>query len=317
MAAHSPMALSHLRFRHLMLVLHLSEHGTLHKAAKHLSISQPAATAMLNDLEALIGVRLFNRSPRGVVPTEQARVVLDEARTILNQFSNFTLTVGRIAQGRERVLRVGVVPQAFVSYLPRVIERFRAAGGCAVKTAEGTARQLLLLLLEGQLDCVIGRLPNEGLDEGHDVADLDFVGLYDEEICVVVGAANQAAQRRKKFSYSELAAHEWVLQRRDSSVRRALNEAFLRRGIAPPDPVVETSNYMQSLAVVSTTGLFTVAPRRGSEIQQRLGVVKILNFYLDIAPMQVCFISRKAADGNENIRLFRECFSVVVAGERA
>lgn len=315
MAVHTPMALSHLRFRHLMLILHLSEHGTLHKAAKHLNISQPAVTAMLNDLESLIGVRLFDRSPRGVVATEQARPVFEEARTILNQFSNFTATVGRIAQGRERVLRVGIVPHAFVSYVPHVIERFRAAGGCAVKTTEGTARQLLLLLLEGQLDCAIGRLPNEGLGEGHDAADLDFDALYNEEICVVAGAANKEAQRRK-LSYADLAAHEWVLQRRDSSVRRALNEAFLRRGIAPPEPVVETANYIQSLAIVSTTKLLTAAPRRGSEIQQRLGVVKILKFHLDVAPMQVSFINRKAAYSNEFIGLFRECFSAVVAGER-
>lgn len=316
MVTHSPMALSHLKFRHLMLVLHLAEHGTLHKAAKYLSISQPAASAMLNDLEALIGLRLFDRSRRGVVPTEQGSAVLDEARTILNEFSDFTATIGRIAQGRERELRIGVVPQAFVSYLPRVIENFRADGGCAVRAAEGTARQLLAQLLEGQLDCVIGRLPNEGFGEGHDVTELNFVGLYDEDICLVVGAAHKAAQRRT-LSYAELSRREWVLQRRDSSVRRALNEAFLRHGIAPPDPVVETTNYIQSLAVVSTTKLFTVAPRRASEIQQRLGIVKILRFDLDIAPMQVCFINRKTAEGNQSMRLFRECFSAVVAGEHA
>jgi DNA-binding transcriptional LysR family regulator len=316
MVTHSPMALSHLKFRHLMLVLHLAEHGTLHKAARYLSISQPAATAMLSDLEALIGLRLFDRSRRGVAPTEQARALLDKARTILNEFSDFTLTIGRIAQGRGRVLRIGVIPQAFASYLPGVIERFRAIDGCAVKTAEATARQLLVQLLEGQLDCVVGRLPNEGLGEGHDVAELNFVSLYDEEICVVVGAAHKAAQRRK-LSYPELAAREWVLQRRDSSVRRALNEAFLRRGIPPPDPVVETTNYIQSLTVVSTTKLFTVAPRRASEIQQRLGIVKILNFHLDIAPMQVCFINRKSAEGNQSMRRFRDCFSAAVACERA
>jgi hypothetical protein len=46
-------------------------------------------------------------------------------------------------------------------------------------------------------------------------------------------------------------------------------------------------------------------------------IVKILRFNLDIAPMQVCFINRKTVEGNQSMRLFRECFSAVVAGERA
>ena len=99
--------------------------------------------------------------------------------------------------------------------------------------------------------------------------------------------------------------------------RRAIPSVITMIGIAPPDTVIVTTNYMQSLAVASTTKLFTVAPRRASEIQQRLGIVKILHFNLDIAPMQVCFINRKTVEGNQSMRLFRQCFSTVVAGERA
>jgi DNA-binding transcriptional LysR family regulator len=48
-----------------MLVDYLMEHGTLHEAAKLLSISQPAATGMLNDLARLPGLVLFTRSRSG------------------------------------------------------------------------------------------------------------------------------------------------------------------------------------------------------------------------------------------------------------
>jgi DNA-binding transcriptional LysR family regulator len=60
-----PASLSHLKLRHLMLVDYLMEHGTLHEAAKLLSISQPAATGMLNDLARLPGLVLFTRSRSG------------------------------------------------------------------------------------------------------------------------------------------------------------------------------------------------------------------------------------------------------------
>ena len=45
-----------------MLIDLLVEHGTLHKVARLLNITQPAATGMLNGLEALIGLKLFVRN---------------------------------------------------------------------------------------------------------------------------------------------------------------------------------------------------------------------------------------------------------------
>jgi DNA-binding transcriptional LysR family regulator len=294
-----------------MLIAHLAEHGTLHKAARYLSISQPAASGMLNDLESLIGLTLFKRGRQGVTPTDQAAAIVDRARTLLNEFSSLTETIGRISEGRERVLRVGLVPQAFAAYLPAAIEYFRAAGGCAVRAQESTARQLIESLLEGTLDCVIGRLSSEGLPVDRDISTLAFTPLYSEEICVVVGAGHQS--RPGKATYADLATRQWVLQRKDSSVRRDVGEAFLRRGFRLPDPVVETTTYIQSLALIGESDLYTVAPRRPSQLQERLGAVRILNFSLDIAPMQIGFINRQSSESHPSVAIFRECFVRAVA----
>src|SRR5689334_7451713 len=131
--------LSHVKYRHLLLIVHLADSGTLHKAAQYLGISQPAATAMLRDLESLLGLRLFERSSRGVMPTGPAKAILDCARTMQNEFDNLAETIGRLADGQHQVLRVGLVPQAYVTYLAKVIKQFRAAGGCTVKAVEGTS----------------------------------------------------------------------------------------------------------------------------------------------------------------------------------
>lgn len=297
-----------------MLILQLAEHGTLHKAAQQLGISQPAASAMLNDLESLIGLRLFERSSRGVVLNEQAQPILDCARTMLNEFANFAVVAGRIADGQQRVLRVGVVPQAYVTYLPKAIEGFRVAGGCIVEAIEGTSQQLLAQLLEGKLDCVIGRLPSGGHPEQGALSALAYADLYDEEICIAVSADHDESGLAS-LTYPELARREWVLQRRDSSVRRALNEAFLRHGVAVPEPVLETSNYMQSLAVIQATQYFTVAPKQAVETQQQLGLVRTVNFALGIAPMQVSFINRMTCENDPMIALFKKAVAHVVSSD--
>lgn len=297
-------SLSHLKLRHLMLVNFLVEHGTLHKAAKLLSISQPAATGMLNDLERLLGLQLFTRSRQGMAPTAATLRLLDKMRTLTNEFSELAAAIERAAQGHDPVLRLGVVPQAFVAYMPQAIERFRAAGGCALHTQEGTTRQLLALLQAGQLDGVIGRLPADGLPSGTATSDVSILPLYRDEVCLVAQPAHPIL-RVKRITLKRLAQEQWVLQRPDSSVRLALAEAFLREGLMPPDPAVETATYIQNLAVVAGSQLLSIAPRQAAEQQAALGQVAILNFRLGIEPTQVSLLVRGASRHNTMLDLFR------------
>jgi DNA-binding transcriptional LysR family regulator len=156
------------------------------------------------------------------------------------------------------------------------------------------------------LDCVVGRLASGSVSQGQDLTELSFTPLYDEQICVIEGTAEPSRQRP---SYASLAKRDWVLQRRDSSVRRELADAFLRRGLMLPDPVVETTNYIQSLSVVGKSNYCSVAPRRAVEMYVKLGTVRILNIPLDMAPMPVSFITRKTSGANINLALLRESFA--------
>jgi LysR family pca operon transcriptional activator len=61
----------HIKFRHLQCFLAVAQHGSLQKAADVLSITQPAVSKSLKELEALLGVRLFER------PRERAKPSCD------------------------------------------------------------------------------------------------------------------------------------------------------------------------------------------------------------------------------------------------
>lgn len=300
-------SLSHLKFRHLQLIKFLLELGTLHKAARALNISQPAVTAMLTDLESTIGFKLFERNHQGTKPTTSCIKLNDSIQTLLNDYSNFSNSILRINQGKEQLLRIGIVPQAFSTYFPQVVAEFREKGGCSIRTEEGTALSLLMQLWEGRLDCIIGRLPNAGVPENINLESLQFEVLYNEQISVVCGAAIENKSKSTQ-TYEWLASKEWILQRRDSSVRQALNEAFLRAGIAPPSPVVETMNYIQSLALVSNSSFLTVAPTVAAKAFEKNGAVRILNIDLKVSPMHVSCITRAVSNTNEQLQLFVATF---------
>ena len=65
-----------IKLQHLKVVMAVAEWGSMAKAAKHLAISQPVVSKVIADLEDVLGVRLFDRSPQGVEPTPYGRAFL-------------------------------------------------------------------------------------------------------------------------------------------------------------------------------------------------------------------------------------------------
>jgi DNA-binding transcriptional LysR family regulator len=308
---HSELSLSHLKFRHLILMQHLVEFGNLHKAAKHLSISQPAASAMLRELEKQLGLTLFLRTTQGVVPTEASTILTNRAETILNEFDALVHEVKQLNKNLSPLLRVGVVPQALFAYLPRAIELFREADGGAVSIQEGTAKHLLLQLFEGKLDCVIGRLSGAAMPSMHNTDELIFFPLYSESICIVEGTKKA---KKRKNTFEDLAKRDWVLPRADSSLRQQLTDSFLRRGLMLPEPVIETTNYFQSLTMLSGSNLCSVIPQSAADMHVKLGNIRIIDIPSDLKPMPVSFILRASAKDNTQVIKFRKIFMELAAG---
>ncbi len=308
---HPELSLSHIKFRHLILMRHLVEFGNLHKAAKHLSISQPAASTMLREFEKQIGLTLFLRTTQGVIPTEVAIILANRAETILNEFDALVHEVKQLNKNLSPVIRVGVVPQALFAYLPRAIELFRESGGGAVSIQEGTAKHLLLQLFEGKLDCVIGRLSGASMPSMHNTDELIFFPLYSESICIVEGTKEK---RKRKNSFEELVKREWVLPRTDSSLRQQLTDSFLRRGLMLPEPVIETTNYFQSLTMLAGSNLCSVIPQSAADMHVKLGNIRIIDLPTDLNPMPVSFIIRESAKNNALVIKFREIFVEISSG---
>ena len=302
MAQTSVSALTHLRIRHLKLLEALVRVGSLHNAAKALHLSQPAASAMLKDVEEALGMKLFERTRRGVVPNMHGSVVIPRVRTVLGELAMLSeeLESARPTQ----VLRLGTLNHALFGVLQRFLPAFLARAQCRVDLYESTLTHMHALLEADQLDCAIGRLPTGSVDPLLKRG-FFYQPLYHFDMCVLAAAAHPLA-RKRKVTMAELAGFPWVMPREGANSRYTLLSAFASAGLPEPNIRLSTTSFVVSLQLLSVTDWLTVAPRDAGLNQQALGLARVLPVKLPNLVTPVAFIAPRSAMANPNVKLLWE-----------
>lgn len=106
---------------HLKYAVEIEKTGSITKAAENLYMGQPNLSRAIRELEESLGITIFMRSSRGVVPTEQGREFLNYARNILAQVEEMENLYGKTGANRQRfaisVPRASYVAFAFTEFL--------------------------------------------------------------------------------------------------------------------------------------------------------------------------------------------------------
>src|SRR5262245_65898601 len=93
------------------------------KAAVHLSVSQPAVSKAIADMEHVLGVRLLDRSAQGVEPTIYGRVMMKWAGAVFDDVYQGVKEIEFLADPTAGELRIGAGPPMFGGLLPAVLHR--------------------------------------------------------------------------------------------------------------------------------------------------------------------------------------------------
>lgn len=112
--------------KHLRALLAVAEEGNVGRAAQRLGTSQPPLSRLVARVEEHLGVRLFDRTGRGVALTEAGRAYLDEARRVLRLASDAADAARRAAAGRTGLLRLGFDGSSVFDVVPRSVREFRS-----------------------------------------------------------------------------------------------------------------------------------------------------------------------------------------------
>ncbi|WP_110668023.1 LysR substrate-binding domain-containing protein [Salinicola halophilus] len=298
---------SWLRTKHLVLLVALDESRNLHATSRRMSMSQPAASKMLKDIENFFGMTLFLRQPRSMEPTEAGRLLVRYARSILNDTDRLIDDLVSLREGGQGNLVIGAVPGAAPVLLPQAINALkRERPRLVVRVFENSSDQLLGELEYKRLDVVIGRLTDPA--QRHL---FDFEPLMAEPVSLVVRAdhplvstSDEAAARVPTLA--EIVRWPWVMHPIQSPMRGRFEAALAEAGVASPRNVIETTSTQTTLQLVGSsdaialmpTSVLRTAVSAGRFVALPLTVGEPLGYY--------GILTRKGEERPEVVRAFLE-----------
>lgn len=116
-----------MNFRQLKYFSVVAEEENIGRAALRLNISQPPLTRQIHQLEEDLGVRLFNRTPKGVELTQAGQTLYKEARTILSLTEIAAERTIKAEQGHLGRLDIAIFGSSILDLIPQTILKFRNA----------------------------------------------------------------------------------------------------------------------------------------------------------------------------------------------
>jgi DNA-binding transcriptional LysR family regulator len=225
-----------IKLQHLKVAMAVAEWGSMAKAAKRLAISQPVVSKVIADLEDVLGVRLFDRSPQGVEPTPYGRAFLKRSIAIFDDLRTGVDEIKFMADPSSGELRIGSTEPLLAGLGLAVMERlWRQYPRVNFRVVEADSATLVNRdLPERRIELALVPVLKPSAGE-----DLETTILFHDSLRVVVGVKSRWAQRRR-ITLAELIDEPWCLA--PTSVGSLMTDAFRASGLAMPRIAVTTTN---------------------------------------------------------------------------
>lgn len=236
--------------RHFRLLLAVIEHGTFNRAATALSLSQPAVSKAIAQLERSLGVRLFERGKQGTKPTTAGLIAARSATNIDWAMRHAQAEIRANAENLVGPLVIGTTPSMILGLLPRALSLLAETyPEASVVVRDGLDDLLLAALDRGEIELLVG--PIESVRPCSDR--IVQVTLAQEPLLLGL-PHDHPLSARTELAIAELSDEPWILPLEGSSFYRVVEALFLTSGQRLPLNAIHTNSLALQEQLVTGTG---------------------------------------------------------------
>lgn len=277
----------------------VAQEGNLTRAAQRLFVSQPALTKQIKQLEARLGVRLFERSRAGMALTEPGQALADRAPALLTDWDEAVRETRHAASQAARVLRIGFVATAANESTQRIVAEFaHRRPGWRVDLRKTAWSDPTAGLADGDVDAAFLRLPFPGQDR------LRAEVLLTEPRWVVLPTAHPLA-KRDRLAFHELWEEPFVAGPPESDWVRDHWLARAERGGRETRIGAVARNADEWLSAIANGYGIALAPEGVTRFYTRPGIT--YRPVTGVSPSQVGIVWSPANDTNPIVQDFIRC----------
>ena len=245
-----------LKLHDVRVLMSVVEAGSMNKAAERLATSQPAVSRAIANLERALGVRLLERTPGGIQPTQYGQAILKRGLAVFDELRQGVKDIEFLSDPTSGELRVGCSEYAAGGPILAVIDRLtRQHPRMVFDIVTAPVLSLYRDLTERKIELVVTRLVDFA-----DRRNMTIETLFEDDI-VVVAAAQNSWTRRRRIDLADLVGQPWTLPPRDTGLGAFAEDAFRAQGLEPPHATVITYSMHMSHKLLETGRFLTMLPR--------------------------------------------------------
>lgn len=262
----------HITMRQLQVFESVSRHLSFTRASDELHLTQPAVSMQVKQLEASVGLPLFEQIGKKIHLTDAGRLMLEHSLSILSQLKEAEQQINDLKgiEGGHLKITIATTVNYFVS---KLLPDFCRQHPKIRITLDVTNRKALLKQLEAnETDIVL---------MGQPPPDIDVIAEpFMENPLVVIASPNHPLAARKKISLKTLTDETFIMRETGSGTRNAMERFFAEHGMVTSSSVEMTSNEAIKQSVQAGLGLAIISAHT-AELEfaaKRLVQLKVQNF---------------------------------------
>ncbi|HSI56604.1 MAG TPA: LysR family transcriptional regulator [Ideonella sp.] len=219
----------------------IAQERSLTRAAERVFTSAPAVSAQIKALEDELGVKLFDRTARGMQLTEAGARLLDEAERTLDSATRMRSAAAQLRGAAQGVVRFGTVSDPLAMRLGEVLVKLAERHPqVTLQLQQGLSSELLAMVQRGELDCAYALTDHEAIDG----LELQRLGAVD----LVATLPVSVAEAQPELTLEGLTALPWVGTPDTCVLRRHIDALFSSAGrVFQPRTTADNEGVVRSM----------------------------------------------------------------------
>lgn len=245
-----------IKYRPLKAFLLAVDSGSFTHAANQLGVTQPSFTALIQDLEEVLGLRLFERTTRSISLTSAGQDFYARVQRPITDLEEAYRSLADLAAVRRGNVALGALPSTALALLPAAVGALsRAHPALKVRVVEAHNDELMAMLRTNQIEFAVGALAEP-------VSDLSFTPMAEDCFCAIFPAGHPLGDTPGMLHWRDVLRYDLVLLSQGSNARQQFDRAVRDEVGAPVTALRYDVTNMGTAASMVRQGLgVSVLPR--------------------------------------------------------